>query len=51
MAKTRATPTIIRTRVYQVFDGAGIVTSEAYDFKGNLQDRPARAAARPTSWR
>ncbi|WP_437827896.1 SpvB/TcaC N-terminal domain-containing protein [Sorangium sp. So ce1153] len=25
-----------RTRVYRVFDGAGIVTSEAYDFKGNL---------------
>ncbi|HMB27395.1 MAG TPA: toxin TcdB middle/C-terminal domain-containing protein, partial [Blastocatellia bacterium] len=25
-----------RTRVYQVFDGAGVVTSEAYDFKGNL---------------
>ena len=25
-----------RTRVFQVFDGAGIVTSEAYDFKGNL---------------
>lgn len=25
-----------RTRVYQVYDGAGIVTSEAYDFKGNL---------------
>ena len=25
-----------RTRIYQVFDGAGIVTSEGYDFKGNL---------------
>ena len=25
-----------RTRVYQVWDGAGIVTSIAYDFKGNL---------------
>jgi RHS repeat-associated protein len=25
-----------RTRAYQVFDGAGVVTSEAYDFKGNL---------------
>ena len=25
-----------RTRVYQVFDAAGVVTSEAYDFKGNL---------------
>src|SRR5262249_28038695 len=23
-------------RVFQVFDGAGVVTSEAYDFKGNL---------------
>jgi RHS repeat-associated protein len=26
----------LRTRVYRVFDGAGVVTSEAYDFKGNL---------------
>ncbi len=26
-----------RTRVYKVFDGAGVVTS-AYDFKGNLSD-------------
>jgi RHS repeat-associated protein len=26
-----------RTRVYQVFDGAGVVTSEEYDFKGNLE--------------
>jgi RHS repeat-associated protein len=25
-----------RTRLYQVFDGAGIVTNVAYDFKGNL---------------
>jgi RHS repeat-associated protein len=25
-----------RTRVYQVCDAAGVVTSEAYDFKGNL---------------
>jgi RHS repeat-associated protein len=25
-----------RTRVHQVFDGAGIVTSAAYDFKGNV---------------
>jgi RHS repeat-associated protein len=25
-----------RTRIFQVFDGAGVVTSEAYDFKGNL---------------
>ena len=25
-----------RTRVFQVFDQAGVVTSEAYDFKGNL---------------
>ena len=24
------------TRVFQVFDGAGVVTSDAYDFKGNL---------------
>jgi RHS repeat-associated protein len=28
-----------RTRVYQVFDGAGVVTSEIYDFKGNLLRR------------
>ena len=27
-----------RTRVYQVRDGAGIVTSAAYDFKGNLRE-------------
>ena len=25
-----------RTRVFKVFDGAGVVSSEAYDFKGNL---------------
>ena len=25
-----------RGRVYQVFDGAGVATSDAYDFKGNL---------------
>jgi RHS repeat-associated protein len=25
-----------RTRVFQVFDGAGVVTNLAYDFKGNL---------------
>jgi RHS repeat-associated protein len=25
-----------RTRVHQVFDGAGVVTSVAYDFKGNV---------------
>ncbi|MGH9756038.1 MAG: RHS repeat domain-containing protein, partial [Blastocatellia bacterium] len=25
-----------RTRVFQVFDAAGVATSEAYDFKGNL---------------
>src|SRR5690606_30878319 len=25
-----------RSRVFQVFDGAGVVTSELYDFKGNL---------------
>ncbi len=27
-----------RTRVYQVYDGAGVVTSEEYDFKGNLRE-------------
>ena len=26
-----------RTRVHQIFDGAGVVTSEVYDFKGNLR--------------
>jgi len=26
----------LRTKVYQAFDGAGVVTSDAYDFKGNL---------------
>ncbi|HSH82028.1 MAG TPA: SpvB/TcaC N-terminal domain-containing protein, partial [Herpetosiphonaceae bacterium] len=26
----------LRGRPYQVFDGAGVVTNEAYDFKGNL---------------
>lgn len=26
-----------RTRVYQIFDGAGEVTNESYDFKGNLR--------------
>ena len=25
-----------RTRVYQIYDGAGVATSEAYDFNGNL---------------
>ena len=25
-----------RTRVFRVFDGAGVVTNDAYDFKGNL---------------
>jgi RHS repeat-associated protein len=25
-----------RTRVFQIFDGAGVVTSEGYDFKGNV---------------
>lgn len=27
-----------RTHVYQVFDGAGVVTNVAYDFKGNLRE-------------
>jgi RHS repeat-associated protein len=26
-----------RTRVYQIFDAGGVVTSEEYDFKGNLR--------------
>jgi len=25
-----------RTRVYQIFDGAGVITNVSYDFKGNL---------------
>lgn len=27
-----------KARVYQVFDSAGVVTNEVYDFKGNLQE-------------
>src|SRR5262249_10152036 len=27
-----------RTRVHQLFDGAGVITSVAYDFKGNLAE-------------
>jgi RHS repeat-associated protein len=34
-----------RTRVFQVSDGAGIVTSEAYDFKGNLTQSSRQLAA------
>jgi RHS repeat-associated protein len=34
-----------RTRLYQVFDGAGIVTSVAYDFKGNLLRTTRRLVA------
>ncbi len=44
-----------RTRVYQVFDGAGIVTSVHYDFKGNLKEGqrellPAPAYKRAVDW-
>jgi RHS repeat-associated protein len=31
-----------RTRVYQVYDGAGVVTNVSYDFKGNLQENQRR---------
>ncbi|GAA1980200.1 SpvB/TcaC N-terminal domain-containing protein [Microbacterium pumilum] len=34
----------LRTRTSKVFDGAGVVTSEAYDFKGNLQRGNRRLA-------
>ena len=47
--RRRASPTPSRptcaARSYQHFDQAGVVTSEAYDFKGNLLQQPARAAA------
>ena len=39
----------LRGRVYQVFDDAGVVTSVAYDFKGNLLREPARPASRLSS--
>lgn len=35
----------LRGRVYQLFDGAGVETSERYDFKGNLQSGTRRLAA------
>jgi RHS repeat-associated protein len=34
-----------RGRVYQRFDGAGIATSEAYDFKGNLETSSRQLAS------
>jgi RHS repeat-associated protein len=34
--ETQGTAGNHRTRVFQVFDAAGVVTSERYDFKGNL---------------
>ncbi|HBZ29537.1 MAG TPA: hypothetical protein DEO56_02935, partial [Nitrosomonas nitrosa] len=34
--EANATQHNLRTRVSRVFDSAGVVTSEAYDFKGNL---------------
>ncbi|XXY16743.1 SpvB/TcaC N-terminal domain-containing protein [Sorangium sp. So ce216] len=42
-----------RTRVHQVFDGAGVVTSEEYDFKGNLLRSHRRFLVHyrtPASW-
>ena len=35
----------LRTRVFQQFDGAGVVTNEAYDFKGNLLRSTRQLAA------
>ncbi|WP_437713623.1 RHS repeat-associated core domain-containing protein [Sorangium sp. So ce448] len=35
-AHPQATAMNLRGRAYQVYDGAGVVTSQAYDFKGNL---------------
>ena len=34
----------LRGQVYQQYDGAGVVTSEEYDFKGNLQRSQRRLA-------
>ncbi len=34
-----------RGRVFQLFDGAGVVTSDAYDFKGNLRRSSRQLAA------
>ena len=35
----------LRGKAYQVYDGAGVVTSGAYDFKGNLLNSTRRLAA------
>ncbi|MGK4001461.1 hypothetical protein WMF31_02470 [Sorangium sp. So ce1036] len=35
-AHPQATALNLRGRPYQVYDGAGVVTSQAYDFKGNV---------------
>ncbi|WP_437722030.1 RHS repeat domain-containing protein [Sorangium sp. So ce861] len=35
-AHPQATSLNLRGRAYQVYDGAGVVTSQAYDFKGNV---------------
>ncbi|XXX53456.1 RHS repeat-associated core domain-containing protein [Sorangium sp. So ce124] len=35
-AHPQATARNLRGRLYQVYDGAGVVTSQAYDFKGNV---------------
>ncbi|WP_437776712.1 SpvB/TcaC N-terminal domain-containing protein [Sorangium sp. So ce1097] len=35
-AHAQATSLNLRGRPYQVYDGAGVVTSQAYDFKGNV---------------
>jgi RHS repeat-associated protein len=42
-----------RARVYQVFDGAGVVTSEEYDFKGNVRSSSREVAQdykNPIDW-
>jgi len=34
----------LRTRVFRIYDGAGVLTSEAFDFKGNLLRQSRRLA-------
>ncbi|AUX35897.1 MULTISPECIES: SpvB/TcaC N-terminal domain-containing protein [Sorangium] len=41
-AHPQATSLNLRGRPYQVYDGAGVVTSQAYDFKGNVLEASRR---------
>ncbi|MGK4001478.1 hypothetical protein WMF31_02560 [Sorangium sp. So ce1036] len=41
-AHPQATALNLRGRPYQVYDGAGVVTSQAYDFKGNVLEASRR---------